>query len=141
MTQVDFYVLQANDLAARHAFAARLAEKAFRQNMPVLVWAQDLVQAQALDELFWQFRPEAFLPHQLAGTGGDSPVVISPGEDEPSHSGLLINLKGEVPVMFERFQRLAEIVVQTPEILASTRKNFRQYQSQGCPVKTHKLSG
>lgn len=140
MTQVDFYVLQATDLAARHAFAARLAEKAFRQNLPVLVWAQDQVQAQSLNELFWHFRPEAFLPHQLVSAGGSAPVLISAGEDAPDHSGLLINLGGEVPMVFERFQRLAEIVVQTPEVLASTRQNFRHYQSRGCQVKTHKLS-
>lgn len=139
MTQVDFYVLQATDLSARHAFAARLAEKAFRQNIPVLVWAQDQIQAQALDELFWQFRPEAFLPHQLAGTSGAAPVLISPGVDEPSHSGLLINLRADLPAMYMRFQRLAEIVVQSPDILASTRKNFRHYQAEGCAIKTHKL--
>lgn len=141
MTQVDFYVLQATEPAARHAFAARLAEKAFRQNMTVMVWAQDQTQAQLLDDLFWQFRPEAFVPHQLPGASVSAPVLISHGQDDPTHSDLLINLSGETSAMFERFQRLAEIVVQTPEILAATRQNFRHYQTQGWPVKTHKLSG
>lgn len=140
MIQVDFYILQASDPAARYAFAARLSEKALRQNMSVLVWANDLTEAKLLDELFWAFRPDAFVPHQLARGTPTAPVLIAHEEDDPSHCGLLINLRGEVPSMFHRFQRLAEIVVQSPEVLASTRQNFRHYQTRGCSIKTHKLS-
>lgn len=139
MTRIDFYILQAKSEADRLHFAARLCEKAFKQNLRVLILTDNAETASELDQLLWFFKPDAFIPHSLTGLNLAEPVLISAGEDDPSQHELLINLSFAVPAMFSRFQRLAEIVVQTPETLAATRTQFAYYRDRGYPVATHPI--
>lgn len=140
MTRIDFYILQADAESERLHFAAKLCEKAFRQDMRVMLLTADVEAAQQASEQLWQFKPESFLPHASAGLAdAQTPIAVSSGEDDVNHHGLLINLSSDVPSMFSRFQRLAEIVVQTPATLSATRRQFAYYKARGYPVKTHKL--
>lgn len=140
MTHVDFYILSATSAAERVQFAVRLCDKAFKQGLQVMLITADEHTATEISQQLWQLKPESFLPHTPAELADDdTPIVISSGADSATQHGLLINLAHEVPPMFSRFARLAEIVVQHPDTLAATRKHFAFYKARGYPIKTHKL--
>lgn len=141
MTEVDFYVLEATDRAARWQFACRLVEKAVRQGNKVMIATGNEAESRELDQLLWSFRPESFVPHVILGDGdSDSvPVIISHDGDDVQHHDVLVNIRAGLPQQFSRFKRLAEIVVQDETILQATRNNYAFYKERGYPIKTHKL--
>ena len=145
MTRVSFYVLGdgGNDAALdkRLQFACRLAEKAWRAGNRIFIAVNSQAEAEALDQLLWQFRPESFVPHNCEHHEGiTTAVVIGCGEDCGEHHDLLINLRAKIPTHFSRFERLAEVVCQDPAILSETREHFGFYRQRGYPVETHNIA-
>ncbi len=137
MARADFYILSTEDPAERNLFAARLAEKAWRQKNSVALLTEKPAHAATMDALLWSFRPDAFLPHAVAPAR--APVVITEALDSGAQFDLIINLSRKVPVCDAR-HRLAEIVIQDALILAETRARFTQYRLAGFEMQTHKLS-
>ena len=144
MTRVDFYILPDTDPEPRLTFACRLAEKAYKLGHRVYLHSADAAQAQALDDLLWRFQPSSFVPHALLAPdqdGGEAPVAIGWGSHPAGGRDVLINLAGQVPAFFEQFERVTEIVVQTPEVLQATRAAWRHYQERGCAPERRDLRG
>jgi DNA polymerase-3 subunit chi len=134
--QVDFYVLAEGDTAARDNFGCRLTEKAWSQGLRVFLLTADAAAAQALDERLWTFRQGSFIPHALHDRADGEPVLI--GERPPPQPmDLLINLGRELPTDWQQWSRLAEIVIQSPEVLAATRERFRTYRKAGVEPTVH----
>lgn len=144
MTRVDFYVLRGEDLTTRLAYVCRLAEKAVEREQPVFVYGSEPAMLEQLDRLLWSFRPESFVPHRLLdgeqspSTTEADPVQISAGEPGPDRR-VLINLDTAVPPFFSRFERLLEVVDQSPAIRDAGRERYRFYQHRGYPLKHHAL--
>ncbi|WP_188150612.1 DNA polymerase III subunit chi [Teredinibacter waterburyi] len=141
MTKIDFYVLKKEDLADRSLYACRLIDKVTKLGHRVMVATDDAQQSEQFDQLLWEFRPESFVPHAIAGSDGASlaPVLISHELDDNGHHDVLVNLSLQVPPFFSRFQRLAEIVVQHESVLNICRENYSFYKSRGYPVNYLKL--
>ncbi|SHF51294.1 DNA polymerase III, chi subunit [Microbulbifer donghaiensis] len=140
MTRIDFYVLASAQPQEADLFACRLAEKAYRSGLRVLLAVDDRERAEQLDQLLWTFREDSFLPHAPQGAEQNAAVEINCGEDPGIHHGLLINLCSEVPGWFSRFERLAEIVVQQPDSLARSRSRFSHFRDRGYPLQSHKIN-
>ena len=139
MTRVGFYVVQAAEQSQRLQVAARLADKAFARGHRIFINATDRGQAEALDDLLWQFRPASFLPHGLVGSEHADAIAIGWGQDPETHNDLLINLQLEIPAFFSRFQRVAEVVSQDQESLAALRKSWTFYKDRGYQLEKHDL--
>lgn len=140
MPRVDFYILPDRAAESRPRLACRLAEKAYQLGHTVYIHAASAEQARYLDDLLWTFRQGSFVPHALYPAPPDdtSPVLIGWAEEAPA-AAVLINLTQDIPAFFERFQRVAELVDQTPETLAQSRERFRLYRERGCSPQSHKL--
>ena len=143
MTRIDFYILQQESAEARMLFVCKLADKALRHGSRVFILVADQVAAETLDALLWSFRPESYVPHALIDKqdAADVPVVISTGDDLADHHELLINLTDDVPPSFSRFQRLAEVAVQSESLLQTTRHHYAFFKQRGYPIETHRLAG
>ena len=141
MTRVDFYLLPVAEPHGKLSFACRLAEKAFRDGRQVHVHASDAEEAAAIDALLWSFRDTAFVPHRRIDASGTepAPVLIGWGEDLSGHHDVLINLTQEVPPLFGRFDRVAEIVLDDPTLRAASRERWRFYKERGSPLAHHDL--
>ena len=139
MTQIDFYILPDAAGDARWLFACRLADKAQRMGMRVLIAVDTEAEARQLDELLWTFKPESFIPHQLINSGKPAPIEITYTAEAGDHQGLLLNLSKTTPTYFSRFTRLAEVLVQEPQVLAAGRERFSFYKSRGYPIETRRL--
>jgi DNA polymerase-3 subunit chi len=140
MTRIDFYILDDQQPQAGDIFACRLAEKARRAGMRVLLAVDSAEQAEQLDQLLWTFREDSFLPHNPQSAELKAPVEINCGEDPGLHHGLLINLCSEVPGWFSRFERLAEIVVQQTQALTRSRARFSHFRDRGYPLQSHRIA-
>jgi DNA polymerase III subunit chi len=158
VTRVDFYILQDVDASAAWRFACRLAVKAVGSGNCVHIHAEAAVAAE-VDELLWHYPEHRFIPHgceRPAGADG-SPVEAVARErssDTPAHAplpapvvigwsipanadGVLINLAGEIPSFFGRFERVAEIIVGANRDAGRDRYKF--YRDRGYPLFHHDL--
>jgi DNA polymerase-3 subunit chi len=142
MTQIDFHILQDASVEARWLYVCRFIEKVERLGHSILVVVNTQEEALELDDLLWSFKPESFIPHQIIGSDETTKVEIT----YPSNSGIinagehqdvLINLSSQIPEVFSRFARLAEIVIQEPKILENTREHYRFYKQRGYPITQH----
>ena len=140
MARIDFYVLQSSNPDERLHFAVRLCQKALNHKMEMLLWLGDHQLASALDDMLWQSQPESFLPHALAPAPQPAPpIIIAVNDDYPASRQVLINLNHGLHPKADEFERIAEVVIQTPEILQATRANFRAYQAAGHQIQMHHL--
>lgn len=136
--RIDFYVLQSASIEDRLSFALRLTEKAWQQNCSVVLLTADNATADFFDQQLWHFKPESFIPHSR--TDASAPVVIASDPGLLPLRDLLINLGPVLPSDVARFQRLAEVVIQLPEVLEPTRQRYSRYKEMGYLVNTHKLT-
>ncbi len=142
MTKINFYILPDDTDMARIHFACRLTEKAVAQQHRVFIAVETPDDADHFSEALWQFKPESFVGHEIQEPEitSTSPVLIG-WQESPHYHGLMINLCSQIPAYFSRFQRLAEVVNQQPDVLTITRTHFQFYRDRGYPLESHNIGG
>ena len=115
-----------------------LAKRAHAANLPTLILARDMAQAEALDDLLWSFDPDLFLPHQIAGMGDDedadeAPILIAAPDTDTALRPLLINLRDAAPQ--GSFDRVLEVVPADPAARGPLRERWKHYQALGFELK------
>ena len=142
MARIDFYVLSQAGEQARHNFACRLAEKAYRLDNTVHIETGARADAERIDELLWTFRDGSFVPHNIVGSGdAESPVTIACNSESAAAKDLLINLSDDIPDIAASFPRIAELVSSDPDCRQRSRKRYAVYRDQGHTVDTHDIQG
>lgn len=141
MTRIDFYILPSTEPEERWMFACRLIEKAYKKGHRLYIHTENEQATAAMDDALWRFRDDSFIPHNRIDQVAETPVAIEIGhnQDPQQHHDILINLAQQTPKFFSRFHRVAEVVIQQPEILAATRKSFSFYRDRGYPLNTHDM--
>src|SRR3954469_3024920 len=110
MTGVEFHFNAPDKLG----YACRLLRKAAAQGAKVTVTAEASL-LNELDTALGTFAPLDFVAHcQVQGASpavlAASPIVLCDSAPASPHHDVLLNLGGEVPDGFERFERLIEVV-------------------------------
>ncbi len=141
MTRVDLYLTRAAQGAGKEITVCRLAHKAFHLQHQIYILAASPEEAAHLDKLLWTFSAGSFVPHALLTEERRYEVPVLIGEqDPPEHCrDVLISLTAAVPICFERFQRVVDVVGPTEAAKERARERFRVYRERGCTVQTHKL--
>lgn len=142
MTRVDFYVSPNNADDANLRLTCRIVDKAWQQQQRVYIHAANPQQANQLDELLWQFRDGAFIPHCQSDSqvAAETPIIIGCESVPAQPAEVLINLGAEVPGFFSRFERVIEIVAGGESRRAQARQRFKFYRERGYPLETHDLN-
>ncbi len=138
MTQIDFYTHVDNKLG----LACQLVGKAYAQRARVFVYAPDASTCESLDRMLWTTPAIGFVPHCRDGDAlaADTPILIGHDTATPPHDEILLNLRGEWPTFFARFQRLIEIVSLDEADRLAARERFKFYRDRGYQIQTHNLS-
>jgi DNA polymerase-3 subunit chi len=138
MTRIDFY-FEAED---KLQVACRLSAKAAQQNLRVLIFSPDEVQAQRIDKMLWTWQATGFLPHCMTRSplAAETPVLITRDPEDTPHDEVLLNLHVEWPPAFSRFRRVVEIVGRDDEDREAARGRFRFYRDRGYEIVNHDLS-
>ncbi len=142
MARIDFYVLSQSGEQARHRFACRLAEKAYKLEHTVHIHAGDEATASRMDELLWTFRDGSFVPHNLVRTGAevpDAPVTVGCDPGFAGSRDLLINLDDAIPACAGAFPRIAELVTSDEDSKQKSRRRFVAYRDEGHELETHNV--
>ena len=139
--RADFYLITKPRFRAEPLLlVCELARKACDANLPALVLVRDGAQAEQLDDLLWSFDPDAFIPHQIAGSDEDEDeatvLIATPGTDAPLRP-LVINLRDE-PVD-GAFDRVLEVVPADESARGPLRERWKQYQARGLELKKHDM--
>ncbi len=141
MARADFYLIAKERFREEPLLlVCELAKKAYAANLPVLVLARDVAQAEALDDLLWSFDADEYLPHQIAGMDEgdeDTPILIAtPDMDTPARP-LLVNLRDATPA--GSFERVLEVVPADPSARGPLRERWKHYQALGFEVNKHDM--
>jgi DNA polymerase-3 subunit chi len=141
VTRVDFY--QVDSMEPALLFACRLIDKIYHAGHQIHVHTQGHEQSAELDELIWRFRNSRFIPHACYDADGkidkNLSVQISHAHEPKQHRDLLMNLSGQVPDFFSRFERVVEVVPIDENSKQSARVNYKFYQDRGYPLKYHRM--
>lgn len=139
MTSIDFYHGASDKVLA----ACRLIGELHAQGRKVLVYAPAENLAERLDRQLWVQPATGFLPHCRVGAAlaAETPVVIGGSLDDAAHHDVLINLDGDLPPAFSRFERLLEIVGTDEADRGPARARFKFYRDRGYALAAHDLKG
>ena len=141
MPRADFYLIDKPRFREEPLLlVCELAKKACAANLPTLVLARDTAQAEALDDLLWSFDPDAYIPHQIAGSDEDedeAAVLIAPPETDTPLRPLLINLRDAAPA--GEFERVLEVVPADESARGPLRERWKHYQSLGFELNKHDM--
>jgi DNA polymerase III subunit chi len=139
MTRIEFHF----NTGERLLHACRLVRKARVHHLRIAVVGATETLKQ-LDVELWRFQDVSFLAHCTAQDALDvqraSPVALGPDPHAWGFDEVLMNLGDEVPLGFERFARLIEIVANDEHGRDQARLRWKHYKSRGYELLQHDLS-
>jgi DNA polymerase-3 subunit chi len=139
MTLIEFHF----NTGERLLHACRLVRKARVHHLRIAVVGATETLKQ-LDAELWRFQDVSFLAHCTAQDALDvqraSPVALGPDPHAWGFDEVLMNLGDEVPLGFERFARLIEIVANDEHGRDQARLRWKHYKSRGYELLQHDLS-
>ena len=139
--RADFYLIAKPRFAQQPLLlVCELARRACDSNQFTVVLARDASQAEELDDLLWSFDPDAYIPHQIAGSDEDDDItpvlIVAPGTEAASRP-LAINLRDEA--WTAPCERVLEVVPADPAARGPLRERWKHYQAQGFAVKKYDM--
>jgi DNA polymerase-3 subunit chi len=138
MTEISFHV----NTPDKVGYACRLLRKAWAAGSKVAVTGAPELLGE-LDAALWTFSAVDFIPH-CHGSAGQlrdrTPIVLVDTPRAAPHVDVLLNLGGEVPDGFERFERLIEVVSADEDDLREGRLRWKHYASRGYAMTRHDRS-
>nr|WP_199040151.1 DNA polymerase III subunit chi [Dyella sp. ASV24] len=140
MPRADFYLIDKPRFREQPLLlVCELAKRAYAAQQPTLVLARDFAQAEAIDELLWEFDEDGFITHQLAGDDDDhttAVLIVPPGIDTPDRP-MLINLREECAS--GHFDRVLEVVAADPAERDGSRTRWTEYKRRGFDVNKYDM--
>jgi|TARA_B110000977_G_scaffold47933_1_gene65126 DNA polymerase-3 subunit chi len=136
LTRIDFYQTSGDE----HAFACRLIDLVYRKGHRIYVHTATEEQAKILNEQLWTFKEDSYVPHSLHSEAIDVPIKIGFDHEPEEHQDVLINLSGQIPHFFSRFDRVAEVVPVDQNSRKSARENYAYYKERGYVLNYHEIN-
>ena len=137
-----FHILAQGTPAARNLHAAKLVDKAWQQGDRVGIVCDTLEQAEELDDLLWNFSPDAFIPHSIipdSATSCTDPVGILLWPPVAEDWDTVIILSATLPADADRFKRLALVAHNDETVLTQARSHFKQLRAMGIEARVYDL--
>lgn len=136
MPRADFYLIDKPRFRENPLLlVCELAKMAYAQQIPTLIHARSQEQAEAIDELLWEFDPDGFIGHQIAGDEDDdvTPVLVVPPEIDSPLRALVINLRDRtVP---GEPDAVKEVVPADPAERDGSRTRWTEYKARGFELR------
>lgn len=110
----------------------------FEQKKRVLVTVAGSEAAKYVDALLWNVPEESFLPHVIAYTQSEAPVVITTLQENLNQASILFNLSPQASQMAGGFDFVYELLDEThPEKLKLSQQRMAVYQNMGYAIKQY----
>lgn len=139
MTSVAFHF----NAPSKLAYACRLLRKAVSSGTTAAVLGDEAMICK-LDEQLWSFSALDFVPHGRAGSMAEqqralTPIWLCSKAAEGLGRQVLVNLTSEIPVGFESFERVIEVVSQDEADRQSARARWKHYSERSMEIVRHDL--
>ncbi|WP_423198255.1 MULTISPECIES: DNA polymerase III subunit chi [unclassified Cupriavidus] len=136
MTRIDFH----SNVPDTLAYVCRLVRKAYGAGQRVVVHGGSQ-QLARLDQQLWTFSALDFLPHCGLDSphAASTPIVLAATLEAVPHHQILVNLGDAAPAQFASFERLIEVVGDSPEARDAGRARYRFYRERGYPLTHHDI--
>ena len=149
LTLVTFYALKqalakADDkqVACEVVMAAHLCSDNVALRKKITVLCADQAQAEAFDELIWQFPADKFIPHNLYGEGPDmgTPVEIIwlsafQSMNKLRNTAVVINLSQQYIDNISNIKHVIDFVPLQDEEKIEARERYKRYKQAGCQLE------
>ncbi len=139
MTDVAFHFNAPDPVA----YACRLLRKAVGSGAKVVVIADEQTLS-ALNAALWTFSSIDFLAHCDVNSDASvlamSPVILATHVETTPHRQILLNLAATIPLGFELFKRVIEVVALDDDSRQSARTRWKQYVDLGYDLTRHDLN-
>ncbi|EPJ51402.1 MAG: hypothetical protein OFPI_17820 [Osedax symbiont Rs2] len=135
MKQADFYILPCADQEGKFDFLGKLLGRILSGGHQIYLHCNDQFSTEQVSQALWQYRDSSFLANALSSEKIIAPITIGWGEQAAEHTDVLINYSDNIPATAAKFERVVEIVIQQSDVLALSRKRYKQYQQQGFKIK------
>lgn len=139
MTEIAFHF----NVPDKIGYACRLLRKAHLSGARVAVTGAE-EQLTQLDTALWTFAPHEFIPHCRWDSAPElvtaSAIVLAESLARAPHHDVVLNLGSEVPLGFERFERLIELVSSLVEDRHGARSRWRHYSERGYAIVQHNFA-
>jgi DNA polymerase III subunit chi len=139
MTAIAFHF----NAPTKLAYACRLLRKAAGAGSTVAVLADEAMLAK-LDEQLWSFSALDFVPHGRVGRLeaeqlNRTPVWLCDSAEQGAGRQVLVNLTQSVPLGFEQFDRVIEVVTLDESDRQQARSRWKHYTERGVEIVRHDL--
>jgi DNA polymerase III subunit chi len=136
VTEITFHF----NVPHRLSYSCRLLRKAFLKGASVAVTGDAPTLAE-LDVGLWSLAPHEFVPHCTPDAAQPTlemtRIVLTESLNRVDCDEVLINLGQQVPVAFERFERLIEVVSADEADRLAARSRWKHYASRGYVLLRH----
>ena len=133
MTRIDFYF----NVTDKPALTHDLVQAALTRRRQVTITVADETAANDLTSVFWQQKPESFLPNALVNhvSATQTPIIIHWQKQAVLQDELLINLSAAQPSFFSQFTQLIELVGDDEQDKTAARARYKFYRDRGYEIK------
>ena len=139
--RIDFYKLHSQSRTSINRFCCQLADKVVKMGKPVYVRTRDETESHLLDDIMWTYSDSSFVPHAIQGDTEDNDAAVIIGHSKSaSRAYLLINLSDTLPENTLNFERIAEIINDSPENLQHGRARYSAYKKDAYPLHYHEIA-
>ncbi len=140
MPRAEFYLIVKDRFKSDpNLLVCELVKRAYAAELPTLILARSLEDAEELDDKLWSFDPDSFIPHQIAGDEDDdvTAVLIAPPGAQVADRALVINLREDAAE--GQFDWVKEVVPADPAEREGSRKRWAEYRKRGFEVTKYDL--
>jgi DNA polymerase-3 subunit chi len=139
VTRIDFHF----NVDHRVHYACRVTRKARAAGKRLVVYTRSAERLAQYDAALWTFSALDFLPHVYAGTplAPSTPILLALDHATAPASDVLLTLDDEAPpefgVLFERYERVIEVVSRDDGDRERARGRFKAYKQHGYQPTTY----
>ncbi|MGZ8253701.1 MAG: DNA polymerase III subunit chi [Burkholderiaceae bacterium] len=133
MTRIDFHF----NVDHRVHYACRVTRKARAAGKRLVVYARSSERLAQYDAMLWTFSALDFLPHVYVDSplADATPILLALDPGAAPSSDVLLTLDDELPSGFEslfnRYERVIEVVSRDEAERARARSRFKAYRERG----------
>lgn len=139
MPKADFYILEEASSQQALLFACRLLEKFYQEQKRAYVHMTSKIAAERLDDLLWTYEDNSFIPHSIYDLTSSAPIQIGYENIAITPVEILLNLATELPIFYQQFNQIIEIVFKDSSMQQLARERYRLYRDQQYEIQTYKL--
>ncbi len=136
--RVSFYILkELQTIKDRDLYACRIIEKAYNNKHKVFVFLSDLEETNKFDTQLWTFSDISFVPHEIYNQANDSTQILLGYDHKPNKTNdILINLTSNIPIFYQDFNHIIEVIPNDEQLKKLARVRFKQYKQNGAKIET-----